>query len=155
MIEPRLGVRGLCLLMHATLNGTQDLYKGFDSYTTPPQQLHNTPSHGSGPPHTGSHPMWGSIVQLLWWCCKSIIFPYINPTLPCMRDFFFFSFFLFLFLYSLVIWSLSTSRVITDLGIGAIPRQPTPTSSCALTVFSFVGVDTSLIENCPNTILSH
>jgi len=25
-------------------------------------------------PHTELHPMWRSVVQLLWWCCKSIIF---------------------------------------------------------------------------------
>jgi hypothetical protein len=24
--------------------------------------------------HTGPHSMWGGVVQLLWWCCKSIIF---------------------------------------------------------------------------------
>jgi hypothetical protein len=47
---------------------------GFDSYITSPQQLYNTSSHGGGPHTLGPTHMWGDVVQLLWWCCKSIIF---------------------------------------------------------------------------------
>jgi len=46
----------------------------FDSCTTPIQQLYNNPSHEGGPQYVGSTLMWGIIVQLLYWCCKSNIF---------------------------------------------------------------------------------
>jgi hypothetical protein len=118
---------------HWQLSCSLRLWKGyvcfflmsFDSYTTPPQQLYNTFSHGvsrkminvhhmynkgttplshgvgstnyrahpiwegcctivvhvmyvnhlSGEPHTLDFiPIWKNVVQLLWWCCKSIIF---------------------------------------------------------------------------------
>jgi hypothetical protein len=48
----------------------------FDSCTTPIQQLHNNPSHEGGPQYVGPTLMWGIVVQLLYWCCKSNIFPY-------------------------------------------------------------------------------
>jgi hypothetical protein len=47
---------------------------GFDSCTTPIQQLHNNPSHEGGPQYVGPTLMWGIVVQLLYWCCKSNIF---------------------------------------------------------------------------------
>jgi hypothetical protein len=54
---------------------------GFDSYTTSPQQLYNTSSHGGGPHTLGPTHMWGDVVQLLWWCCKSISFQNKNKCL--------------------------------------------------------------------------
>jgi hypothetical protein len=47
----------------------------FDSCTTPIQQLYNNPSHEGGPQYVGPTLMWGIVVQLLYWCCKSNIFP--------------------------------------------------------------------------------
>jgi hypothetical protein len=49
---------------------------GFDSCTTSIQQLYNNPSHEGGPQYVGPTLMWGIVVQLLYWCCKSNIFPY-------------------------------------------------------------------------------
>jgi len=46
----------------------------FDSCTTPIQQLYNNPSHEGGPQFVEPTLMWGIIVQLLYWCCKSNIF---------------------------------------------------------------------------------
>jgi hypothetical protein len=51
---------------------------GFDSCTTSIQQLHNNPSHEGGPQYVGPTLMWGIVVQLLYWCCKSNIFHNIN-----------------------------------------------------------------------------
>jgi hypothetical protein len=47
----------------------------FDSYITPSQQLHNNPSHEGGSQCVESIFMCGVVVQLLYWCCKSNIFP--------------------------------------------------------------------------------
>jgi hypothetical protein len=47
---------------------------GFDSCTTSSQQLHNNPSHEGGPQCIGPTFMWGVVVPLLYWCCKSNIF---------------------------------------------------------------------------------
>jgi hypothetical protein len=48
--------------------------KGFDSCTTLIQQLHNNSSHEGGLQCVGPTFMWGVVVQLLYWCCKSNIF---------------------------------------------------------------------------------
>jgi len=53
------------------------IYMGFDSCTTPIQQLYNNPSHEGEPQYVGPTLMWGVVVQLLYWCCKSNIFLYI------------------------------------------------------------------------------
>jgi len=42
---------------------------GFDSYTTPPQQVHNTPSHGGGPHTLGSTSCEG----VLCTCCGVVV----------------------------------------------------------------------------------
>jgi hypothetical protein len=43
-----------------------------DIFTTPPQQLHNTSSHGGGAQCVGLTPMSRGVVQLLWWRCVRI-----------------------------------------------------------------------------------
>jgi hypothetical protein len=47
---------------------------GFDSYTTPSQQVHNNPSHEDRSQCVGPTLIWRVVVQLLCWCCKSNIF---------------------------------------------------------------------------------
>jgi len=42
---------------------------GFDSYTTPPQQLHNTSSHGVGHTHWASSPCEGVLCN----CCGGVV----------------------------------------------------------------------------------
>jgi hypothetical protein len=41
----------------------------FDFYTTPPQQLHNTPSHGSGPHTLDPTPCEGMLCN----CCDGVV----------------------------------------------------------------------------------
>jgi hypothetical protein len=50
---------------------------GFDSCTTPIQQLYNNPSHEDRSQYVGPTLMWRIVVQLLYWCCKSNIFPHV------------------------------------------------------------------------------
>jgi hypothetical protein len=54
-------------------NLSNNFIKGFDSCTTPSQQEHNTPRMRVGPTL-----MWGGVVLLLCWCCKSNIFLSLN-----------------------------------------------------------------------------
>jgi hypothetical protein len=39
------------------------------------QHQYNNPLHEGGPQYVGPTLMWGIVVQLLYWCCKSNIFP--------------------------------------------------------------------------------
>jgi hypothetical protein len=49
--------------------------KGFDYCTTSSQQLYNNLSHEGGSQCVELILMWEIIVQLLYWCCKSNIYP--------------------------------------------------------------------------------
>jgi hypothetical protein len=49
-------------------------------FTTPIQQLYNNLSHKGGSHILGPTLMWGIVVQLLYWCCKSNIFQWLNTT---------------------------------------------------------------------------
>jgi hypothetical protein len=71
MLDPYVekGPRQTRLTSCTVQNGT-----GFNSCTTPIQQLYNNPLHEGGPQYVGPTIMWEIVVQLLYWCYKSNIF---------------------------------------------------------------------------------
>jgi hypothetical protein len=53
-------------------------FKENDRFTTPPQQLHNTPSHGGGAQCVGPTPMWGR-------CCTVVVVALCRNQIPSFK----------------------------------------------------------------------